>query len=69
MYILIEKNTDSGMFIRSQRKVAEILGVSDVTIRRKHGLVCWETEKYRVYNPVKVDLKLGSRGKSGSNWG
>ena len=62
MYILIEKSTDSGMFIRSQRKVAEILGVSDVTIRRKHGLSCWETEKYKVYNPKKVDLKLYNRG-------
>ena len=64
MYILIEKSTDSSMIIRSQRKVAEILGVSDVTIRRKHDLLCWETANYKVFNPVRVDLKLYNRGSS-----
>jgi transcription initiation factor TFIIIB Brf1 subunit/transcription initiation factor TFIIB len=64
MYILIEKSTDSGMIIRSQRRVAEILGVSDVTIRRKHDLVSWETANYKVFNPVKIELKLYNRGSS-----
>jgi hypothetical protein len=57
MYGVVEKSVNELTIFKQQKEVAQFLGVSTATIRRKNDLTHWETEKYIVYNPVNVYAK------------
>jgi len=66
MYGVVEKSVNELTIFRQQRDLAGLLEVSTATIRRKHHLPCWETEKYIIYNPVNVYLKARDFNKIGN---
>lgn len=67
MYIIIDKITQESAVIKEKITVSKLIDKSVSTIYRNQSLKWWETSKFLIYNPQKVDIKSKRGGKKNFN--
>lgn len=64
MYIIIDKLTQESYIIKEKTTVSSLIDKSVSTIYRNQSLKWWETSKFIIYNPQKVEIKSKRGGKN-----